>query len=162
MAVVTFWLLSAAAEAQADESSAQLRAGCDLAAQLFRQHQRMWVYCQSQQDAEDFDELLWKRPVDSFVPHNLAGEGSGNSPVQISWHGAMHQPSAGGARVLINMAEHLPAFAARYPVAYDFVPVTDHLKTLARQRYKQYRAAGFQLHTLPEAKINEITNGKNF
>jgi DNA polymerase IIIc chi subunit len=33
------------------------------------------IACEDEQQAIRLDEALWARPPESFVPHNLAGEG---------------------------------------------------------------------------------------
>ena len=59
---------------------------CHLAAHYYRQNQRVFIYTSDQNNAHDIDELLWAFEPDSFVPHNLVGEGSNyGSPVEISW-----------------------------------------------------------------------------
>ena len=161
MPAATFYLL-AEAEAPADpnnDAERMLAYACDVAARCYRNRQRVRVHCQNQQQAEAFDELLWQRPVDAFVPHNLMGEGAGNSPVEISWVEEGTQSQRANAPVLINLAELFPAFTNRFQFAYDFVPSEDARKQQARERYKHYRAAGYELNTLPADQINENHNG---
>lgn len=105
--------------------------------------------------AEQFDELLWQLPNDAFVPHNLTGEGPlGGAPVEICWQ----TPNQFNRSVLINLAENIPDFHQRFRQVIDFVPAKEQLKPLARERYKQYRAAGCQLDTLAASSINETQN----
>lgn len=132
-----------------------LASACDLAARSFRQRKRVWVHCHDQAQAEAFDELLWRRPVDAFVPHNLTGEGAGGAAVEIGWE----MPRQSNSQVLINLADNFPEFANRFPMVYDFVPAEESRKKLARIRYKHFRMAGFELSTLPVSKINENDNG---
>ena len=85
MSRVSFYLL----DLEADKNTtmpAHLVLACQLAANCFRNKQRCLVFCQDKAMAEHFDELLWQLPTDSFVPHNLVGEGPvGGAPVEISW-----------------------------------------------------------------------------
>lgn len=155
---ITFYLLEEqeVPASQTDGSADPLLlSACDLAAKNFRARKRVWVNCNDQTQAEAFDELLWRRPVDAFVPHGLVGEGAGGAPVEIGWE----MPSQFGHQVLINLADEFPEFARRYSLAYDFVPADETRKQLARVRYKHFRMAGFELATLPVSKINEIDNG---
>ena len=143
---------------EVDDSSqlaGHLVLACDLATRCFRNKQRCLVYCQDQALAEQFDEMLWQLPTDSFVPHNLAGEGpAGGAPVEISWQ----MPAQFNRPVLINLTANMPEFHQRFGQIYDFVPAEEQLKQQARERYKHYRAAGHQLETLPATSINEINS----
>lgn len=145
MSKVTFYLL----DKETDDSShfsAQLALACQLAVNSYRNKQRCLVFCQTQALAEQFDELLWQLPTDSFIPHNLAGEGpSGGAPVEICWQ----TPSQFNRSVLINLSAGIADFHQRFSQVYDFVPGGDVEKQQARERYKNYRAAGNQLDTLP-------------
>ena len=150
MAKVSFYLLDEQTENSAEH--AQLALACLVAARCFRQKQKCVVFCQNKQQAEQFDELLWQLPSDSFVPHNLAGEGPvGGAPVEIHWQTLTQFSRA----ILINLAELLPEFHARFKQIYDFVPADESLKLMARERYKHYRAAGHQLETLAANSIEE-------
>lgn len=150
MAKVSFYLLDE--KATSSVYSDQLSLACLLSARCYQQKQKCLVWCQDQQQAEQFDELLWQLPSKRFVPHNLAGEGPvGGAPVEIHWG----KPASIPRNVLINLAEHIPENHARFSQIYDFVPVGENLKLLARERYKHYRAAGHQLDTLAATSIEE-------
>jgi DNA polymerase-3 subunit chi len=148
MAKVSFYLLDETSTTEAK----QLSLACLVAARCFRNKQKCVVFCQDKQQAEQFDELLWQLPTDSFVPHNLAGEGPpGGAPVEIHWQAPQHFSRA----VLINLAELMPEFHSHFKQIYDFVPAEENLKLLARERYKHYRAAGHQLDTQAATSIEE-------
>ena len=150
MANVSFFLLDDAATPPTEPAHYAL--ACAVAARCFRQKQKCLIYCQDKQQAEHIDELLWQLPSDSFVPHNLAGEGpTGGAPVEIHWQ----PPSQFSRGVMINLAEQVPQFHARFNTIYDFVPAPESQKLLARERYKQYRAAGNQLDTVAANSIHE-------
>lgn len=153
MPSVTFYLLP---ESDAESKTLHLQHACDLVAEQFRSKRRLWVYCNDQQEAEQFDELLWQRPADSFIPHNLVGEGpAGGAPIEISWK----EPERVNRPVLVNLHQSYPAFSTRYQNVIDFVPAEEELKKLARTRYKHYRAAGFEMFTQPLENRIETENG---
>ncbi len=153
MTNVTFYLLP---EDSKESSQAHLLAACDLAAQCYRKKQRCLIYCSDQSAAESFDELLWKQPLESFVAHNLTGEGPANgTPIEICWQ----PPTQFSRGVLINLTANVAEFSHRFKQVYDFVPAEEQLKQQARERYKHYRAAGYQLDTLPASKIIERNDG---
>jgi len=140
---VTFFLLP-----DVDESE-QNNLICDRIADLFRQHKKVRVWGRDKTHAEALDELLWQRPADAFIPHNLYGEGPANGvPVELCW------PEASGIQrrpgyVLLNLANQVPVQAQQSQTVFDVVPSDDAGKKLARERYKHYRANGCQLHTQP-------------
>lgn len=153
MTNVTFFLL-----AEESEPSAQVHwiAACELATQCYRKKQRCLIYCSDQKSAEQFDELLWQQPVDAFVAHNLTGEGPANgAPIEICWQ----PPTQFSRAVLINLTANMPQFSNRFKHVYDFVPAEQTLKQQARERYKHYRAAGYQLNTQPASQIIESNDG---
>ncbi|WP_286271243.1 DNA polymerase III subunit chi [Thalassotalea hakodatensis] len=122
---------------------------CFQAANFYRQNQRVFIYTDSQEQAHHIDELLWSFDPNSFVPHNLLGEGQKNgSAVEISW-----QAPTNRRQVLINLTSTVPNFAQQYSNIIDFVPNDEKLKELARARFKQYRQLGFQVDNQAAAPV---------
>lgn len=146
MTQVTFYIV----EQQPDLNvSAVVHYACELASQHYRQNNRVFIFADNQQQAEQIDEYLWQFNPAKFVPHNLLGEGPKyGSPVEISW-----QPPRGRKDVLINISQQMPAFAKQFKQVCDFVPADEAEKVQARERYKHYRAAGFALATTPATTI---------
>ncbi|WP_371373307.1 DNA polymerase III subunit chi [Thalassotalea aquiviva] len=138
---VVFHLL--AKETADDANQALLQWACELAAEQFRAHKRVFIYTDDQQTAHAVDELLWSFDSQSFVPHNLPGEDSHKgSPVEISW-----QPPINHRHILINLSSKVPTFATQFSQILDFVPAAEELTKLARLRYRQYQQTGFELQT---------------
>ena len=134
----TFYLLDN--DATADGLSAVEQLVCDVAAERFRAGKRILIACEDEQQAIRLDEALWSRPAESFVPHNLSGEGPrGGAPVEIAWPQKRN--------LLISLRANFADFATAFTEVIDFVPYEDSLKQLARERYKAYRMAGFNLNT---------------
>lgn len=157
MSQVCFWVLELAESresANAEFADAHLKLACEQATLCYRNQQKVFVYTDTQQQAEQIDELLWSFEPDSFVPHNLLGEGPKyGAPVEISW-----QAPTSYRQVLINLASQVPPFAQQFNQIYDFVPLDEQLKQLARQRFKQYRAQQFQLDTKTVSLAQPTTN----
>ena len=127
-----------------DTSSAFYHA-CLQASHFYRQNQRVFIYTKEQVQAEQVDELLWAFDSDSFVPHNLVGEGpKQGAAVEISY-----QPPHGRRPVLINLTETVPSFANQFQFIVDFVPSNETLKQQARERFKTCRQWGFQVDNQP-------------
>ncbi len=143
MTHATFYIIDDKQESA--DSHFQCHFACHLAAMSYRQGNNVYLLAANKQQAEQIDEYLWQQDPDSFVPHNLVGEGpNGGSPVEIGWSTLRH---TGRRATLINLAENAPNFAVSFPQVVDFVPCDEKLKQLARERYKAYRLAGIQITT---------------
>ncbi len=124
-----------------DTSSAFYHA-CLQASYFYRQNQRVFIYTQDKQSAEKIDEMLWAFDSDSFVPHNLVGEGpKQGAAVEIG-----SQAPLGRRPVLINLTSTVPNFANKFQFIVDFVPSDETLKQQARERFKTCRQWGFQVN----------------
>jgi len=139
---VMFYILSDDKQnADANDTSSAFYHACLQASHFYRQNQRVFIYTQDQKVAEQIDELLWAFDNDSFVPHNLVGEGpKQGSAVEISY-----QAPRGRRPVLINLSDSVPTFANQFQLIVDFVPSDETLKQQARERFKTCRQWGFQV-----------------
>ncbi|WP_334054382.1 DNA polymerase III subunit chi [Pasteurella multocida] len=132
-----FYLLSEQAQME--------KMACDFAASAWRLGKRVLIACETEQQALDIDETLWAREADEFVPHNLSGEVTTYAtPIEVSWKG---KRNAQRRDLLINLQAEVPDYVSSFTQVIDFVPVEEHLKVLARERYKQLRQLGWQLST---------------
>lgn len=128
-------------DASTNNANSSFYYACLQASYFYRQNQRVFIYTQDQKSAEQVDELLWAFDSDSFVPHNLSGEGpKQGAAVEIS-----HQAPQGRRPVLINLSSTVPNFANQFQLIVDFVPSDETLKQLARERFKTCRQLGFQV-----------------
>lgn len=66
---VDFYLLAS------DQPDARWLVACRLLEKAYAKGHKVYVLCNNKQDAELLDELLWTFKEDSFIPHNLQGEG---------------------------------------------------------------------------------------
>ncbi|MGB1263803.1 MAG: DNA polymerase III subunit chi [Cognaticolwellia sp.] len=123
------------------ENQLHLHYACLQAAHFYRQNQRVFIYTQDQQSAHDIDEMLWAFDADSFVPHNLIGEGpKQGAAVEISW-----QLPTNRRAILINLTSEVPNFANQFTYLIDFVPSDEAQKQQARNRFRTCRQWGFNL-----------------
>ena len=124
------------------ETNSVLYHACLQASYFYRQNQRVFIYTQDQTQAEQVDELLWAFDSDSFVPHNLIGEGpKQGAAVEIGT-----QMPKGRRPVLINLTTTVPEFANQFQFIVDFVPSDETLKQQARERFKTCRQWGFSVN----------------
>jgi len=144
---VSFYLLenNQTSTAQYSAEQAPLIAACQQASHFYRQQQKVFIFTENQKQAELIDELLWSFEADSFVAHNLPGEGPAyGSPVEISWFEPKNRRP-----ILINLTSTVPHFAQKFSHIVDFVPTDETLKQQARERFKQYRQCQFSIETTP-------------
>ena len=117
---------------------------CRIAEKYFLAGERVFIACPDQATAEALDELLFSFEADSFVPHNLQGEGpTGGAPVEIGWQAPNNRRS-----LVINLHPTPPPFALQSATFVELVPVDEQRKAAARERFKHYRAQGHQIETL--------------
>ncbi len=137
---VDFYLLNS------PEPQAAWLVACRLIEKAYQRGHRVFVFCENAEDAAHMDELLWTYKDDSFIPHNLQGEGpEPPPPVQIGFG-----PEPRGFNdILLNMAPTIPTFHSRFRRIMEIVLDIDAAKEMSRQHYREYRQKKFELHTHP-------------
>lgn len=138
---VMFYLLNDEKVDTDKEKNSALYHACLQASYFYRQNQRVYILTEDQHHAEQVDEMLWAFDCDSFVPHNLVGEG----PVQGAIVEIGHTAPKGRRSVLINLTTNVPNFANQFLYIVDFVPTNEELKQQARERFKTCRQLGFSV-----------------
>ena len=134
---VDFYLLSH------NGANAVLNLACRLIEKAYRRGHRIFALCKNQQEAEALDELLWTFKDDSFIPHNLQGEGpEPPPPVQIGFN----SEPRGFNDILINLTDEIPVFCMRFKRVLELVPADEDAKTISRNHYREYRNKGCELH----------------
>ncbi len=131
-------------------SDAQPQAGwliaCRLLEKAYLRNHRVFVLCDNQQDAELIDELLWSFKDDSFIPHNLQGEGPEPPPaVQIAYSA---EPR-GFNDILLNMSQNIPPYFLKFRRIMEIVTADEVAKEISRNHYREYRKNQCELHTHP-------------
>lgn len=137
---VDFYLLAS------ELPDARSMVACRLLEKAYIRGHRIYVHCETQQDAEFLDDLLWSFRDDSFVPHNLLGEGpEPPPPVQIGFG----KEPRGFNDILLNLAHDIPLFHHKFKRIMELVSNVDAEKEQSRVHYKEYRSKGYELHTHP-------------
>lgn len=143
MAIACFYLLD---ESHQNPLDKMIEKTCQLSAFFSCQKMTVYIAASDKIQAEQIDEVLWQRSALEFVPHNLVGEGPRNGAVvEIGWP-QVH--CLGRRNVLINLTSDTRAFAPTFAQVIDFVPCDDERKQQARERYKIYRMARYQMRSL--------------
>ncbi|MDP1602537.1 MAG: DNA polymerase III subunit chi [Legionella sp.] len=137
---VDFYLLATS------DANARWLLACRLLEKAYLRGHRVFVYCNDKQQAELIDELLWTFKDDSFIPHNLQGEGPEPPPaVQI---GFQDEPR-GFSDILLNLADTIPPFYKRFKRVMELVGNDEPSKELSRLHYREYRDNKCVMHTHP-------------
>lgn len=117
---------------------------CRLLEKAYLRRHRVFVYCSGKDQAEALDELLWTFKEDSFIPHNLQGEGLEPPPaVQIGYQ----QEPRGYDDILLNLHIDIPIFHGRFKRIIEVVSNEEEAKEQGRQRFRHYRGYQYDLHT---------------
>ncbi|MDN3680010.1 DNA polymerase III subunit chi [Vibrio tapetis subsp. quintayensis] len=117
-----------------------------LAQHFAKQGAKVYLNAESKQQAEQLAEHFWQLEPDNFTAHNLVGEGprSGTS-IEI---GYTELKPNWNRQLVINLTNDLTNFAPAFAQVIDFVPCDEKAKQTARERFKIYRQAGYEMQTV--------------
>ena len=118
------------------------RFACAISGKIFRQGRKIHIHTDSRESAVALDDLLWTYRDISFVPHQLSDGGEGDTPITIGWTAAAARRDG----VLINLSEKIPEFAGDFARIIEIAAANDPLRSQARERYRQYRDLGYEMH----------------
>lgn len=144
MPKIDFYILPFAIETQVFQFA------CRLAEKAYQQQHRIYFYMQDKKTAEQLDEMLWTWRDESFLPHNLVGEGPDTAPpIQIGFDQIpTHQRD-----ILINLSQTLPAQHAQFKRILEIIPHHETDQANARERYRFYREQNYALQTHKPTQI---------
>lgn len=129
-----------------EEDSARARYNfiCKLLEKAYKNRNRVYVNAQDQAQAHTLDEMLWTYRDDSFVPHNLYGDGPElQPPIQIGFDIVPEKQND----VLINLHSDIPNYYRQFARVIEIVSADPAVQTVSREHYKFYRSAGFTINT---------------
>jgi DNA polymerase-3 subunit chi len=138
MPKIDFYILSDTAP------EARFQLVCRLVEKAYKNNHRIYIHTDTESDAHALDELLWTYREDSFLPHNLYGEGPDPAPpIQIGF-GVTPEKHRD---ILINLSSSAPDFHVQFARILECVPGDADQQELARERYKQYKTFGHPITT---------------
>lgn len=138
MPTIDFYILAEASE------SSRLAFACRLLEKAYQNKHRVYVHTDDQIIAHQLDELLWTYRDDSFVPHNLYGEGPDPAPpIQIGF-GVVPQNQRD---ILINFSTTVPDFYAQFSRIIEIVSHDSAIQNASREHYRFYRSHGLEITT---------------
>lgn len=130
-----FYVLPAA------EIAARQRFICRLAEKIVPAGHQLYIHCDNAQVASELDQLLWSFKAESFIPHALA-DSNDSAPVVLGWELNHIDPT----RVFVNLTLTLPESVPGTERVVEIVVQTDDVLTATRQRFKQYKDAGYEIN----------------
>lgn len=131
-------------------SAPRLQFACRLIEKAYQNKHRVYVHTEDQNTAHALDEMLWTYRDDSFIPHNLYGDGPDPAPpVQIGYAATPEKQRD----ILINLSKAVPAFYQQFNRLIEIIPQEPELQARGRENYRFYRSQGYEIatHKLEEA-----------
>jgi DNA polymerase III subunit chi len=117
---------------------------CRILEKAYKRGHRVFVYCEDLESTNLLDELLWTYKDESFIPHNIQGEGPEPPPViQIGYN----DDPRGYNDILLNMANEIPVFYKKFTRIIEIVADDEKAKEISRQHFREYKKQGFDLKT---------------
>jgi DNA polymerase-3 subunit chi len=121
--------------------SKQLRI-CEVVQKQFHKKQAILIYVPSDEAARYVDQLLWRQPEESFIPHLIT-----NKPTKERIAITTSKQNMNAANILINLCPHPIEFAvSSVTMIYDLLDLSHPAKEQAsRSRQTAYQLAGYSV-----------------
>ncbi|MDF1758225.1 MAG: DNA polymerase III subunit chi [Legionellaceae bacterium] len=127
-----------------DTPSALELFACRIIEKAYKRGHKVFVFCENMHATHTVDELLWTYKADSFIPHNIQGEGPEPPPmVQI---GHSDEPR-GFNDILLNLSHEIPRFYKKFSRVIEIVENTESAKEISRNHFREYKKQGYKLQT---------------
>ncbi|MDX1796044.1 MAG: DNA polymerase III subunit chi [Hydrogenovibrio sp.] len=104
---------------------------------IFQQQRQCDIRFDNEQDCLRFDQVLWQFQPQAFIPHAIALDT--RAPIQL-WHQTISQPCQD---VLLNLHPQFCDDFDQYQRTIEVLDQSEALIEMGRQRWKQYKALGF-------------------
>lgn len=117
---------------------------CRLLEKAYHKGHKVCVLTTDQQQAHELDQLLWTYKDDSFIPHNLQGEGPTPPPaIQINFSDSKLQ----ARDILLNLSDNIPSQHQQFRRIMHIVTSNPEQKNLAREHFKYYKQQNYSVNT---------------
>ncbi|MHB1949059.1 MAG: DNA polymerase III subunit chi [Gammaproteobacteria bacterium] len=117
---------------------------CRLIEKAYKNRHRVYIHTQTEADAHLLDEMLWTYRDESFLPHNLYGEGPDPAPpIQIGFNTTPDKHRD----ILINLSFQVPAFFEQFNRILEIVANDPEAQAISRENYRAYRTQGYDITT---------------
>jgi DNA polymerase-3 subunit chi len=114
---------------------------CELARKSYDANLWTLILARDRAQAEDLDELLWAFDDEAYVPHQIAGDQEDElTPVLIAPPDVDAPPRA----LVINLRDG--AYRGNCDRIVEVVPADADAREPLRERWKQYKALGYEVN----------------
>ena len=113
---------------------------CRLVEKGYKQGSKpIYIHFDSENEAKEFDSLLWTFRQESFIPHTILGNPEQEkTPVIIGWDTNQIET----AEALINVSQDIPRASKSTSKIHEIVGNDENKKNKAREKWKAYKANG--------------------
>ena len=113
---------------------------CRLVEKGYKQGSKpIYIHFDSENEAKEFDSLLWTFRQESFIPHTILGHPEQEkTPVIIGWDTNQIET----AEALINVSQDIPKASKSTSKIHEIVGNDENKKNKAREKWKAYKANG--------------------
>ena len=113
---------------------------CRLVEKGYKQGSKpIYIHFDSENEAKEFDSLLWTFRQESFIPHTILGHPEEEeTPVIIGWDTNQIET----AEALINVSQGIPRASTSTSKIHEIVGNDENKKNKAREKWKAYKANG--------------------
>lgn len=133
-------------------ANARLQFACRLVEKAYKQKHTIYIHAEDQSMAHELDEMLWTYRDDSFLPHNLYGDGPDPAPpIQIGFDAIPEKPKG----ILLNLSTQVPTFHLQFARVLELIANNTSAQEMGRERYRFYRSQNFEINT---HKLQTIEN----
>ncbi len=127
----------------------RLRMACEVVGKHYLAGRQLVVYTQDRQRLARFDQLLWGFDATAFIPHVQADDPlAGQTAVLLAADAPALLLAQADRRQswLINLDLNCPPGSEKFERILEIVSNHDDDKLAARERWRQYKEAGHDLH----------------
>jgi len=125
-------------------SNDKLETACRLCAKALQQDMNVIIFSSDEALIDQLDGLLWTFSAASFIPHSRVSDDDrimAMTPVILS----NQIPSNGHFDVLLNLDHHPPPQLDLFGRIIEIADNSEDDKLAARERYRFYKDAGFEI-----------------
>ncbi len=132
---VDFYILAGSGRQAAEQFA------CRLCEKAYNQGNRIFIRAEDGAQTEALDELLWTFRSGSFLPHARVGADDEDTPIVLG-----ERVPERALDLLVNLAGTLDGPWQNFSRLAEVVDQRPGAIQAARQRYRAYRGAGYELH----------------
>ncbi|CAH9018120.1 DNA polymerase III subunit chi [Candidatus Nitrosacidococcus sp. I8] len=120
------------------------RFACKLTEKIYHLGQKIYIYTENKDQAQNIDNLLWTFRQSSFVPHSMIVDHNGEIPISPVLIGYQDKPNI-PIDLLINLSLQVPSFYKDFQRIAEIILQDELNRQEGRKRYRYYRSQSYEL-----------------